>query len=263
VYILIPTNNPRPLPVVLAFHGHGYGARDIVGVREDGSERDTPEGYHKDFAIELCRKGFLVAAPEIMGFGENIPDFSYLQKTINKYVPKPCNIMASFAQLLGGSVLGLRIWQGKCLIAYLESLTEADTSRLGAMGISGGGMHTFFSTAVDERIKACVISGYFCSWFESILKFEHCWCNTAPGLLNIGDLPYLAGLLAPRPVLIEAGTLDSIFPIDPVRTATGQLRNIYKMFNAESKVELDEFEGDHQISGKRAYDFLFENLVNI
>ncbi len=30
---------------------------------------------------------------------------------------------------------------------------------LGAMGISGGGMHTLFSSCLDTRIRACVISG--------------------------------------------------------------------------------------------------------
>ena len=44
-------------------YGHGYGVKDIVGLWESGAERDTPDGYHKDFGIELCRRGFAVAAP--------------------------------------------------------------------------------------------------------------------------------------------------------------------------------------------------------
>ena len=36
VYLLLPKQAPRPLPVVLAFHGHGYGVKDIVGLWEDG-----------------------------------------------------------------------------------------------------------------------------------------------------------------------------------------------------------------------------------
>lgn len=64
---------------MLAFHGHGYGVKDIVGLWEDGSERFTPDGYHKDFALELCRRGFAVAAPEIACFGEKQTDFSTLK----------------------------------------------------------------------------------------------------------------------------------------------------------------------------------------
>ena len=82
VYLLLPKQAQGPLPVVLAFHGHGYGVKDIVGLWEDGQERDTPDGYHKDFAVELCRAGFAVAAPEIACFGERQTDFSYLNPVL-------------------------------------------------------------------------------------------------------------------------------------------------------------------------------------
>src|SRR2546423_2477702 len=42
VYVLTPQNPqqfPRPLPCVLALHGHGYGVRDIAGIRQDGTHR--------------------------------------------------------------------------------------------------------------------------------------------------------------------------------------------------------------------------------
>ena len=55
VYILIPKQGSKPFPVMLAFHGHsyhvndlnGYGVKDIVGLWEDGEERNTPEDYQK------------------------------------------------------------------------------------------------------------------------------------------------------------------------------------------------------------------------
>ncbi len=53
------------MPTVLAFHGHGYGVKDIVGIWEDGTDRDGVDGIYKDFALELCKQGFAVAAPEI------------------------------------------------------------------------------------------------------------------------------------------------------------------------------------------------------
>ncbi len=82
VYLLIPKRGNRPFPAVLAFHGHGYGVKDVVGLWETGEERDTPDGYHKDFAVALCRRGFAVVAPEISCFGERQTDFSYLDAAI-------------------------------------------------------------------------------------------------------------------------------------------------------------------------------------
>lgn len=143
VYILKPKGASGPLPVVVAFHGHGYGVKDIVGLWEHGEERDLPDGYHKDFGVALCKRGFLVAAPEISCFGERQTDFSYLDRDFGQDVPYTCHHTATLAFHLGGSVVGLRALDGVRLVDYLETLPEANIQRLGAMGISGGGMHTF------------------------------------------------------------------------------------------------------------------------
>jgi hypothetical protein len=131
---------------------------------------------------------------------------------------------------------------------------------LGAMGISGGGMHTFFSTCLDQRIRACVISGYFCPWMYSIFAMDHCDCNFVPGLHRFGEIYDLVGLIAPRPLLVEAGTRDPIFPIAGVKESVTRAREVYGVFAAADNVETDYFEGRHQISGLRAYDFLWEKL---
>lgn len=260
VYLLLPKDQPRPLPVVIAFHGHGYGVKDIIGLWEDGQERMTPDGYHKDFAVELCRKGFAVAAPEISCFGERQTDFSYLNTTIGSPVPSTCDHTARLAFHLGGSVVGLRVLDGKRLIDYLETIPELDTHRLGAMGISGGGMHTFFSTCLDTRIKACVISGYFSTFQDSILAMHHCACNFVPGLSLFGEMYDLAGLIAPRPMLVEAATYDPIFPMNAVQRSIEKARQVYKVFGVSSQLETDFFEGRHQISGRLAYEFLSSKL---
>lgn len=261
-YLLLPKKAPRPLPIVLAFHGHGYGVKDIVGLWEDGAERHTPDGYHKDFAVALCRRGFAVAAPEIACFGERQTDFSYLNTLIGQEAPTTCDHAAKLAFHLGGSVLGLRVHDAQRLVDYLETRTELDTKRLGAMGISGGGMLTFFATCTDTRIRACVISGYYSTFRESILAMHHCTCNFVPGLARFGEMYDLIGLIAPRPVLVEAGTYDPIFPLPAVQASVEKARQVYRVFGAEEQIETDYFEGRHQISGRRAYDFLMEKLAS-
>lgn len=261
VYILKPKGQQGPLPVVVAFHGHGYGVKDVVGLWEDGAERNTPDGYHKDFAVALCRRGFLVAAPEISCFGERVGDYSYLNTKIGQEVPYTCHHVATLASHLGGSAAGLRVHDALKLVDYLQTRADADTEHLGAMGISGGGMHTLFSTCVDSRIKAAVVSGYFCSWRYSIFGMHHCTCNYVPGLHRFGEIYDLVGLAAPRPLLVEAGTRDPIFPVQGVEEAVARAREVYGVFGAQEQVETDYFEGRHQISGARAYDFLWEKLT--
>jgi len=256
VYILLPKDEPGPLPVVLAFHGHGYGARDIVGLWDDGKERNTPDGYHKDFAIALCRSGFAVAAPEISCFGERQTDFSYLNTAIGQPIPTTCTHSAMLAFHLGISVVGLRVHDGMRLVDYLETRKDLDVNRLGAMGISGGGMHTFFSTCLDARIRACVVSGYYSTFRDSILAMSHCACNFVPGLAKFGEMHDLVGLIAPRPMLVEAGNYDPIFPIRAVRAGVAKARAVYGVFDTPGLPATDYFEGRHQISGRKAYDFL-------
>ena len=260
VYVLLPKEKPRPLPVVVAFHGHGYGVKDIVGLWEDGEERNTPDGYQKHFAVALCRKGFAVVAPEISCFGERQTDFSYLDPKKGQGIPTTCTHSAMLAFHLGGSVLGMRVHDSRRLIDYLETRPDVDTSRLGAMGISGGGMHAFFSTCIDERIKASVVSGYYGTFRDSVLAMSHCACMYVPGLHVFGEMYDLVGLIAPRPLLVEAGDHDFGFPPQAVKKSVKRALRVFEVFGAGRRVETDYFEGRHQISGKRAYDFLVESL---
>ena len=259
VYLLLPKRAPRPGPAVLALAGHGYGVKDIVGLWEDGAEREVPDGYHKDFAVALCRRGFAVAAPEISCFGERQTDFSYLEP--GQGAPSTCTHTAMLAFHLGRSVVGLRVLEARRLVDYLATRREFDCSRLGAMGISGGGMHTFFSACTDTRIKAAVISGYYSTFKDSILGMSHCACNFVPGLHQFGEMYDLVGLLAPRPILVEAGDHDPIFPIAAVRRSVERAGQVYGTFDAAGGIETDFFEGRHQISGAKAYDFLWEGLA--
>jgi dienelactone hydrolase len=259
-YLLMPHAAPRPLPVVMALHGHGYGVKDIVGLWEDGAERDNPDGYHKDFAVALCRSGFAVAAPEIACFGERRTDFSYLNSGSGQEQPSSCAHAAFLAFHLGRSVLGMRVQDGMRLVDYLETRPELDIQHLGAMGISGGGMHAFFSTCLDPRIKACVVSGYYSTFRDSVLAMSHCACNFVPGLGQFGEMYDLVGLLAPRPLLIESGSHDPIFPREAVERSVKRAMEVYNVFAAGYQIQTDFFEGRHEISGRKAYQFLQEKL---
>ena len=262
VYVLAPKGATGPLPTVLALHGHGYGVKDIVGLWENGDERDRPDGYHKDFAVSLVRRGFLVAAPEISCFGERRTDFSPLHAAgLGSPVPDTCGHTSFLASHLGGTTIGLRVLDGRRVVDYLQTRKDADVSRLGAMGISGGGLHAFFSACLDERIRACVVSGYYSTFRDSILAMNHCPCNYVPGLGEFGEMYDLVGLIAPRPMLVEAGSRDPIFPLPAVRKSVRRARQVYRVFGAAESVETDYFEGRHEISGAKAVDFLWESLA--
>src|SRR5207237_7990829 len=139
--------------------------------------------------------------------------------------------------MLGGAVAGLRVWDGMRAVGYLATRKNADANRLGVMGISGGGMHAFFSACLDTRIKAAVISGYFCDWRHSILAINHCVCNFVPGLMKLGEISDLRGLIAPRPLLVERSTRDEIFPIDAVKRTGNKAKKGWNMIGATRHIQ--------------------------
>jgi len=257
-YVLIPKDRKARVPGVIALHGHGYGKNDVVGLWEDGTERSVPDGYHKDFALNIVRKGLIVMVPDQLGFGERREE----EDCLKGYNANSCRKLSFWAQLLGKTTMGMRVWDVIRCIDYLRSLPDVDGEHIGCMGISGGGATALFSSAIDERIKATVISGYFCTFKDSILAVNHCECNYIPGILKYAEMYDVACMLAPRPLLIESGTRDDIFPITAVDEAYEHVKAAYRLLNAEDKLDRDVFEGRHQISGRKAYDWLTKWLVD-
>jgi dienelactone hydrolase len=258
-YILIPDNAKASAnAAVVALTGHAYGVADIVGIKENGEDRlpgDDP-GYQKHFAIELVKKGFIVAAPELFGFGEL--RLSPENKHNNEY--SSCYPLSTQLLLYRKTMAAIRVWQSVRMIDYLIGRGDVDPDRIGVMGISGGGLVSSFHAAYDARVKACVVSGYLCTFKESIIDLHHCVDNFIPGILRYGEMADLFGLIAPRPLLIESGISDNIFPVESVKSSYARLESLYGKLDAKEKIDIDIFEGDHQISGAKAYDFLVKWL---
>jgi dienelactone hydrolase len=147
------------------------------------------------------------------------------------------------------------------MIAYdfLASLPTVDPSRIAIMGISGGGLVTFWTACLDERYAAAVVSGYFNTFFDSILAVEHCVDNFAPGLAIIVEMPDMAALIAPRKLFVESGTLDPIFPAEAFKNACVTAETIYAA--TPENFAADLFEGDHIFNGQKALPQLAAWLI--
>jgi predicted esterase len=77
-----------------------------------------------------------------------------------------------------------------------------------------------------------------------------------PGVLNYAELPELIGLIAPRPLFIESGRQDPIFPIETVEAAIQYLRELYTEVDFEERFGNHLFDGVHEVNGSRAYPWL-------
>ncbi|HXI91316.1 MAG TPA: alpha/beta hydrolase family protein [Blastocatellia bacterium] len=251
-YLLLPEKAPSQIPAIVCLPGHGRGCDDIVGVAENGQQRETKSGYERDFALQAVEHGYAAFAIEQLAFGCRRDDASRKKGAGQS----SCQPAAGAALLFGQTMIGWRVWDVTRAIDYLLTRSEIDSSRIATMGISGGGTVSLFSAALDERIKVGVVSGYFNTFRDSILSLSHCIDNYVPGILNYIEMYDLAGLVAPRGLFIESGERDPIFPINGSRAAVRKAQDIYSVFGAPDKIGHEVFDDEHVFYGKGAFEFL-------
>jgi dienelactone hydrolase len=255
-YLLLPKNRSTAVPTIICLPGHGRGCDDIVGIDENGKQRDNKTGYAKDFALQVVEHGYGAFAIEQMAFGCR-RDEAARKKGQGA---SSCQPAAGVALLMGQTMIGWRVWDVMRTIDYLQTRPEIDRARLATMGISGGGTVSLFAAALDERIKIAVVSGYFNTFRDCIVSLSHCIDNYVPGILNYVEMYDLAGLVAPRGLFIESGTRDPIFPIAGSRLAFKKAESIYATFGVSEMIGQEVFEGDHVFHGLGAFEFLKQRL---
>jgi len=244
-YLVLPQGVTLPAPAVLCPPGHGYGMNQVL------FERDRYCVY-KRYPLELAKRGFICFVPEHIGFGERVG-------TTND----SSHIFYYLAlNLLGESMMGFFLWDLQRALDILMAMSEVDNKRIGCYGLSLGGELTLLLTAIDDRIKCACISGFLSSYASSFLSQAHCGCGYVYGLVRDFEHVDIAALIAPRPLLIESGTKDPLFPIDEARKSFSHLRKIYSIMDAEDRLVQHIFEGEHEISGVAAFDWLNKWLRN-
>ncbi len=256
IYVLAPDTGQGPYPTVIALHGHGSGVQEVIGEPQDEQVAEHMRRCNHDYGRQLAQQGFLVFAPEQRAFGER----RELEDVAQSPGQSSCRQASMNALMLGRTMVGMRVWDVMRVIDYAEQYANqtglAKSDSLACVGLSGGGTVTTFATAMDSRITTAVISGYFCTWQWSIMAMRHCEDNYIPGILQHAEMADIGALIAPRPLLIEAGTEDSIFPLPGVHDAYGKLAEVYALLDASERLALDVFEGEHQWHGTVAVDWL-------
>jgi dienelactone hydrolase len=255
-YVLLPEKARRPAAVMICVPGHGRGVDDIVGIDEQGNDRTDKAGYQHDFALQVVEAGLAAVAIEPMGFGCRRDPINARQGLSRK----ACDPVAGGALLIGQTMIGWRVWDVMRTIDYIETRSELDQNRVGCMGISGGGTVTVFSTALEPRIRVALVSGYLNTFRDSIGSLAHCADNYVPGILNWAEMYDIAGLIAPRPLFVESGEKDNIFPIQASIASFNEVKKIYSIFGVAENVDQEVFPDEHSFWGKRGIPFLARQL---
>jgi hypothetical protein len=255
-YLLTPKTGRTPHPTMVCVPGHGRGVDDIVGIDDKGQDRTVKVDYQYDFAIQVTEHGMAALAIEPLAFGCRRDPANAKRGLGNS----ACQPAAGAALLLGQTMIGWRVYDVMRAIDFIETRKELDAQRVGCMGISGGGTCTTFSAALEPRIKAAMISGYLNTFRDSVMSISHCIDNYVPGILNWAEMYDVAALIAPRPLFVESGEKDNIFPIAASRASFERVKKVYEVFDAAAFTEQETFDGPHSFWGKRGLPFLAKHL---
>ena len=255
-YLLTPKLGASRHAPVICVPGHGRGVDDIVGIDENGQDRVDKAGNQHDFAIQVAEHGMAAVAIEPMAFGCRRDAVTRAKGLGNS----ACQPAAGAALLLGQTMVGWRVYDVMRTIDWIETRKELDASRVGCMGISGGGTCTLFAAALEPRIRGAMVSGYLNTFRDSIMSVSHCIDNYVPGILNWAEQYDVAGLIAPRPLFAESGERDDIFPIAASRESLSRVKRVYEVLGAAASLEHEVFDGPHTFWGKRGLPFLAAHL---
>ena len=257
-WVLVPDGIDRGdrRPGVLALHGHVDGVdggKDYLVGLDAGSQKIKKiiKASNLDYAKQFAKRGYVVIAPDHRRWGERDCGITESVKPRD-----PCNILYIESMLFGLNPLMMNVWDTMRCYDYLTTRHDVDRERIGAMGLSYGGTVALYTAALDPRIRAAIVSGYLTSYESHALELHRvCGSQTATGLLLYAEISDVAALIAPRPALYEMGIKDPNFPIKVSRKAYSQIKKVYKVIGAPEALEVDEFDGGHQFSGRKAFDF--------
>ncbi len=257
-FILIPPGKEKG--VFLALPGHrGGGKYSVAGCGEIPAVREQIEFFNYDYGMKLCKLGYVAVCPDVRGFGER-RDEQMQGDQPDLFMNGSCRALSNMAIPLGLPAIGLSAWDHMRLIDYLEDRGEWDLKDLGCVGFSGGGMHTLYLAALDERIRKAVISGYFYGFRDSLLLLNgNCACNYVPGLWEHFDMGDILAMYAPRPVIIQSCREDHLNGPRGLVNVTEQVeiaKQAYRILGREENLIFDIREGQHHFHDQIIYDEL-------
>ncbi len=251
-FLAIPDGD-GPFPAALLLHDHG-------AFFEIGKEKViVPFAGHPKLAISrdwmarsyggrslgdwLAGSGWVVFAADALGWGERDCGGYEHQQAI-----------AGNLFNLGSSWAGLIAAEDAAAAAYLSSVPKVDPSRMAAIGFSMGGFRSFQVSSLSSRIRASV-AVCCCATLASLMqpggnrtRGQSAFTTTHPGLFRLLDMPDLASVAAPKPLLAIHGTEDRLFPEAGVQSACEKISAVYRAFGAEDNFRSILRPGGHEFT---------------
>jgi len=270
-YVLIPKGLKGAAPAVVDLHSHGgmflFGKEKVVDL---GTNHPAMTAYHernydgRPTATALVRRGYVVITIDAFAFGERrlILDADlkmgwdrskYSAADVN-YLNRQCrakeSTLAKGLVLAGATWPGVVAWDDMRTVDYLMTRPEVDPKRVSCLGISLGGYRALYLAALDDRVAAACVTG-FLSAVRPMIRAHldtHSWVHFLPGLHHYLDLPDVAALAAPRPLLVQQCARDQLFPPAGMKEGVERIAAVYEKAGAKEKFVGRSYDVPHQFT---------------
>ncbi len=245
--VYLPKSGSPPYPAVLYPLGHEQG-----GKSHDAWQR---------MLGSLATKGYVALAWDPPGQGERAQmyDRDFKQRKLVRSTTEH-TMLGIQCLVTGDSLARYTIWDGIRALDYLLSRPEVDKGRVACTGNSGGGTHTAYLSALDDRIGVAAPSCYLTSWSKLLDTIgpqdaEQLIMPWIGAGLDHGDFVIA---FAPKPYLILSAIRD-FFSIAGARATYAEAQALYQRLGAAEKIamsEVDRGHGYHQPNRLAAYRWL-------
>ncbi|MGC3967901.1 MAG: hypothetical protein QM775_11185 [Pirellulales bacterium] len=261
LHLLLPRETSRASqkgPAILAIHGHGDFGHDSVAGIADSPERKAEIDKHRyDYGLKLVEQGYVVASPCLTPFGRRLRGDNSEAATKRG---DPCTLAHLQLQHVGKLLIAENLRDCLWTLEYLARHPSVDAGRLGCAGLSYGGRMGTLVAALDLRIQIAVLGGAMNVFQERAISGSSAGCQVIPGLLNFGDIPEIAGLIAPRRCIWTVGDSDKLLDPQWAEKFRERQARVYDALGANAELVVDRFSGGHEWHGDVAYPALAEVL---
>jgi dienelactone hydrolase len=182
----LPGEGDYVIPLLL-FSPRGSGSRPaLIYLHPKGKITDAQPGGRIE---SLVRKGYVVAAPDLLGTGETEPE--------------KLGLWTYAAVMLGKSIVGIQAGDVSRVVKFLKSRAEVDPSRISGMALESMGPVLLHAAAFDPSIRSIALAGSPLSYRSVVMNrfYEVPFSACVAGALTAYDLPDLAAAVAPRKIL--------------------------------------------------------------
>lgn len=212
-YVAIPGNGESSHPLVVFNHSHGgnyaQGKRELI--------HSSAYLQEPSFVETLTGMGYAVCCIDMWGFGDRSG------KTESEIVKE---------MLWRGRVMwGMMLYDNQRLLDYMCERPDIDASRVATIGMSMGGLMSWWFAALDQRVKVVID---ICAQVDAETLIErrgldhHGFYSYVPGLLKYYSTLDIQRRIAPRPRMSLVGKNDRLCPLAGVEKLASGLAETYE-----------------------------------